>query len=183
MRTAITVIGLLSFVISSAQDSTRTRSRFEIGILGSVDHCYRVLAASGDEPYLDDLIGLRDDFEIPRTSGSEGIEIAYALHTKWILEGGIRYSFLGWGTEDLVATSYVSPEGNAGHPALPETGHIKYTFSYIGVPLMLRYQFGQHKIHFAPAFGLAFDAVHEATTTTYLEWADGHETRETRADN
>ncbi len=182
MRAPLVVASVLSVICASAQDSTRTRSRFEIGILGTFESSYRVLSATEDDDLYNYFIDLRNDFEIPLMGYSAGFEVSFSPCEHWQLESGVRYTRNGWATEDLPVSSFVSPEGNLNGPALPITGHFLYHHNYVGVPLIVRYEFGERKLHFAPAIGFIGEALMEQTTVSVLEWQDGRESRESQSD-
>ena len=182
MRTALLVTSVLATLCAWAQDSTRTLSRFEIGITGTFERSYRTLAATESGNDYSYIMDRRDDFEIPLAGYSAGLEIAFTACYRWHVESGIRYSMTGWATDELPVTTYVSPEGNLNYPAIPSTARFLSHYHYVGVPLILRYEFGKRKLHFAPAIGFIGETLLDQTAVFILERQDGHESRESFSD-
>ncbi|MEO8587761.1 MAG: outer membrane beta-barrel protein [Flavobacteriales bacterium] len=177
MRTALLVTGFLSILCASAQDSTRTHSSFEIGLYGSVDHCYRELLVREQGEQLDLVVDLRDDHELPRTSFAIGFEVAYGIGQHWFIESGLRYADLGWKTEEFNSFHATDPVTN--DPAIPASVRYIDSFKYLGIPLIVRFRPGRHRLQFAPAMGFVFDAMVQHRYTSVKEWPDGNVTHET----
>lgn len=179
MRTALFVASVLSVTCAFAQDSTRTRSRFEIGVYGSLNHCDRTLEAKEHGEFTDVLIDLANDLEVPKASYTLGLEVNYRFATHWFVESGLQYADLGFRTHE---SQFVGTDPLMNDPALIGSGRTIYSYRYLGLPLMVRYELGRKKVRFSTAIGIISDLFVKATSTSVFTRTGGNETRRTTTD-
>ncbi|MBK8339994.1 MAG: PorT family protein [Flavobacteriales bacterium] len=174
-------LGLLLITLpASAQLEGAAVSRFSIGITGSMDHCFRILANNRGDENTDRVIDLRNRSEIPKLSYSINADLLFHLDERWALISGLRYSDQGYRTEEF--NEFASVDAPEGDPAIPIGGiQYVYHFHYLSVPLLVQFRMGKGRLRFTPAIGLAGDILLEPTETTHSKWKDGRETSETRS--
>lgn len=169
MRIAILSCVLTIPVTLLAQDAPDPQKRWSVGVSGSLDVCFRQLVINSDDPYMDLLVDLRDDMEEPRTGFTAGVDITYDLSQHWVLATGLQYNDRGFADKE---TPLIFTDVN-GSTLSEGSMSAKVHYTFMSVPLLIRYRAGHGKVRFEPALGVSADLYQAQYTDLELNWADG----------
>ena len=152
----LTLLGTLSFTISTGQEIPQPRSRWSFGVSGSIDRAFLTIRNGEANPHLDRIIALREEHESGRIGYSAGIDVSRDLGSRWSIASGLRFSDRGFRSHHssvVIATDPVDPVLNGTSFRTDERFH----YQYLSLPVMLRSNIGKGRIQFTPAIGIQAD--------------------------
>lgn len=184
------ILCLFFATMARSQDTTRTKApvpfaRWQIGVGGSADHCYRTLSASGSDAFVSNVMDSRNDREEPTFGFSAGASARYDLTAHWGIELGAQYAKRGYASKPMELTFgdiidprygfiYETPDG-------PRPSRIRYIYNYhyVDVPLQAVFHAGHGRFRFMAGVGIAANILLKATSTGIMDFSDGSTTRHT----
>ena len=193
MRPFILISLALISTVSFGQDSRKPTNasfefkRFMLGVNISPDYCFRVLENNNGSATSDMVIDLRNENEVAKLGFTGGLNICFNLSKRLGIETGLQYSSKGYAFKnseltfgDLIDPRYGFLYTNNGGPA-PVLAKFIYHDNYLDIPLRVIYSFGEKKLHCIASIGVTANIFLHATQTSILEFEDGSERKETRA--
>jgi opacity protein-like surface antigen len=119
-------------------DSTKAK-KIDIGFSYSSDYCYRTLKADASNKWIADS---RNEMEIPKIGYTVGLNLAYKLNTKLVVEAGVLFSDKGEKTRKISYTE--SASGQSERYTI-----YKYHYNYLDIPIKVNYYFpiGKFKLY------------------------------------
>lgn len=142
-------------------------STFQVGLIGSVDMCFRSLENKQREQSIDELIRFRNETETYKFGYHAGIGLAVNATEHFGMELGVIYSNKGWET---VLMNYIYPTPS---PTLPEKGRSIYNCNFIDIPLTANFYGGKGKIRFFGSVGIVTNVLIGQNETFVDKYADG----------
>lgn len=173
LKTILFICLLLNASFAYSQGGTHiTRipkkiSTFQIGIIGSVDLCFRTLENKQRETSIDQLMSFRNQTETFKFGYHTGINLGVNISEHFGMEVGVIYANKGWETT-LMNFIYPVPD-----PTLPEKGRSIYNCNFIDVPLRANFYAGKGKVRFYGSFGIVTNILVSQNETFVKKFADG----------
>lgn len=160
---------LLSTIICGQENKLKSDSKLMIGLHCSPGISYRYLTSNG-EMIPNSIIASRDEQEIVKFGYSAGFSGIFQFNRMLGLEFGMQYSNLGYQSRKIV---FFSGTGATNMSAVMTHFDFKYTYHYMGIPLMLNTLFGKGKVRFLLSAGVVTNVLVGGTLTSRLHYLDG----------
>lgn len=140
---------ILSFTsFAEETDSTDKKApqhKFQIGISGSPDICYRTLSNTEGGDIADWIIDGRNGREKQRIGYTIGVSAGYRINSLLGLETGVSFSSQGY-QADIMVTTLNAPQGMEAR--------LVNDAQYIEIPLKANFFFGKKKLGFMCSAGI-----------------------------
>ena len=156
MKKLIIFLLLFSFFASFGKTTDSVKvMKFQIGISFSPDYSYRNIISDANNKSIKDM---RDSLEVPKLGYTTGINLAYHLNKKIVLETGILFSDKGEKTKKISLAD--APSGQ-----LPFYYIYDYHYYYIDIPLKANYYIisGKCKVYVAAGISTNIFLVQKTT--------------------
>lgn len=145
----------------------RNYKTFQVGLLGSLDMCFRTLENKEREASIDGLITTKNNEETLKFGYHTGIGFTINVTEHFGVELGIVYSNRGYETN---MKDYIYPSPN---PSLPTQGRSIYNYNFIDVPFRFNFYAGKGKVRFYGSFGIITNVLVGQNETFVSKFADG----------
>jgi len=173
------IVLLISISNVTAQESTDSINHFKgwkFGINVSPEFAYRKLTTDSTDQIYQDIIGFRNDFEVPSMLFTIGVSAEYRFSKILSLKSGMNYSLFGSKTKDF---------------GIPGSYYEKFIqrdqYHYVGLPLNVKAYFKNlDRFHFFASAGGSFNfLVLRSTYITYKVSGEGekHEFSKTKPED
>ena len=140
--------------------------KIQVGINFSPDYDFRTLKNNDGSSSSGLVIKSRNDAEAVKFGYTAGFNICISFSQLAGLETGIQYSNKGYKTKKQ-ALFYIPPD-----PGLPVNSKSIYSYQYIGIPLKVKFGFGNGKLRFLSSVGLMANFLLNVKHTSIYEYAD-----------
>ena len=141
---------ILSFTflsLSTFGQNSKKANKISIRYTFSPDYSFRTLKNGDGNSFTDLVIKTRDDIEIPKFGYTTGINVTFPISDFLAFETGVQYSNKGYKTKEQDLT-FIPPS-----PSSPNKALTKYSYQYIGIPIMTKFTFGKNRTHFISSIG------------------------------
>lgn len=170
---SIAIISLAWCTLAYAQADGTTRSRWRIGVSGSSDICHHAWK-NGDASegsrflYTPAPRNERHDFRLGWTAG---LDVSFHLSEHWSIGSGIQFSDRGY--RYRYQPGWITVDPVAQDPAIPVELEYRYHYSYVSLPVMVRYTLGKGRVRFDPGFGVWADQLMERSARETRYYREG----------
>lgn len=176
---------ILNGFMLRAQTNVETNPGYHIGFNAGSGICYRTLAindnSSLNKDALNQLKRSRNQNEIPKLGFSFALILNGKVNARWNCETGIQFSDLGYrsislsgGFSNITDTGkgFTQPSFEPSKKPVKEVNW-DYSHYYIGIPLRLMYNTGEHKYRFIASFGIIPAILLESSLKSITKYTDG----------
>lgn len=161
-----------------AQDSSSVKnpSKWQVGINGSADFCYRTLKSDGSE-FANQLTASYNNSDKPKAGYTTGISGVYNFNKTIGLQFGCLFSDKGFATKpiDLAVAAGTPPRRGFVYTNYTSVTSVQYTYHYyyLDIPLRINFFAGKRKLRFIGSAGIIANIFLKEATTAYLTYANG----------
>jgi opacity protein-like surface antigen len=158
--------------VSPQKTDTLRKGKFEIGISFSPDYTYRKLKSDAQSK---DIADIRDTMETAKFGYTAGLNLAYHINKRFVIETGLLFSDKGEKTKKVSFTNV--PSGQ-----LPIYYTYKYHYLYLDVPLKVDYYILTGKFKFYATAGVSGN-IFLTQKTTLIQGHDNGDSESTVSTN
>lgn len=176
MKQALFIVLFFSSFAATAQRMIKrnpaAHQQLWVGVTVSPDYNNRILSSDGSMA-ADIVKESRDKREVGQIGYTAGLAVHYTLAEQWSIEAGVQYAQKGYRTKK---ENLVWPQPSS---AFPTTSKFIYNFSFLDIPLQVKYTRGHGNCRFFYTAGLAMNIFLEGEATGIFEYANGSKDKST----
>ncbi|MBL7891959.1 MAG: outer membrane beta-barrel protein [Bacteroidia bacterium] len=145
------LMSILHTIMYSQGEVVPSEKKWSFGISISGDYCYRTLGGS----YGLEFKKFRDSVDVNRWNGSFGIIASRKKWRNFHLQTGLIFSQKGFNSKPYVVKEKVGKFPTWSTEI--DTVKDEFTFGYLSLPLLIKYNFGKSRLKFTASTGVLYD--------------------------